>query len=108
MKTAAGGSRTNITYQGTFTSTAAYQSVKPVSLTTGDVLDSTSDPQQIAFSFVNKGSDTDGVNFLTPEGAHTCLKVDAPAGVNVFYGPFRAPLTQPFDLDTQTACTSPP
>jgi hypothetical protein len=106
LKTAAGGG--SVTYNARITSTESYQSVKPVSLTTGDVLDYTTDPKQIVFKFVNRASDTDGVNFIAQENASSCLQIDAPASAQVFYGPLRAPLSQPFDLDTQSACVPAP
>jgi hypothetical protein len=103
LKTGAGGG--NITHQGTITSTANYSSVKGVALTTGDTLNFTSNPKQIVFSFATRGGDNDGVNFIPQEAAQTCLKIDAPASAQVYYGPFREPLTEPLDLDTQSTCS---
>jgi hypothetical protein len=93
-----------INYQGTVTSSAAFTRVKNVGLESVDVVDSTSDPKKISFSFVSKGSGSDGVNFLAKEGASTCLSVTAPSGARVLYGPFRAPISEPINLDTRQPC----
>lgn len=103
LKSAAGGG--NVNYRGTITSTATYTKVKPVALSAGDTIDYTTDPKQIAFSFVTKGSSSDGVNFVPQSGTGACLKIDAPSGTSqVFFGRFRKPLTEPIELTTQTSC----
>ncbi len=107
LKTAAGGS--SETYIGKISSSANFVSVTPVGLDAGDAVDSTSNPTQISFVFATSGSETDGVNFNVADGTSNCLKLDAPSGVQVFYGPFRVPfLAQPFDLDTQSTCAGLP
>jgi hypothetical protein len=102
LKTVSGGAKR--TYVGHLDSSAAFTTVTPVSLSSNDVLDFTTDPQVIDFSFVTNGTDTDGINFVTHAGASTCVSINAPAGVQVFVGPLRVPVAQPFDLDTQSAC----
>jgi hypothetical protein len=103
MKVTSAGATIN--YQGTVTSTAAFVSVKNVGLEGDDVVNSTSDPRRISFSFVSKGTGSDGVNFLAKEGASACLSVTAPTGARVLYGPFRAPISEPINLDTRAPCT---
>jgi hypothetical protein len=103
IKTAAGGGA--VITGGTISSTAAYNSVKGVSLNTADKLDHTTDPKKIAFRFDTRGSATDGVNFIPKDAASTCIRIDTPAGSSIFYGPFRKPLAPPFDLETQKPCT---
>jgi hypothetical protein len=103
MKVTSAG--TTINYKGTVTSTAAYTSVKKVGLESNDVVDATTDPKTIVFSFVSTGSGSDGVNFLAKEGAGVCLSVTAPTGAKVLYGPFRSPVTEPIDLNTRRPCT---
>ena len=102
LKTAAGGG--TITYSGTVTAGVPYTSVKPVALSLGDVLDFTTNPQQIAFTFHTSGTGSDGVNFIPQDGTSACLQINAPGVSTVYFGPFRTPVSQPFDLDTQTTC----
>jgi hypothetical protein len=99
---AAGGS---VTYSATITSTASYASVEGQGLDALDTLDYTTNPNQIVFSFGTTGNGTDGVNFTAQDAAGVCLKVAAPAGTPVLYGPFRVPLTPPFDVRTQAPCS---
>jgi hypothetical protein len=102
LKTSAAGS--SIVYSGTVTSSATFTSVKGVGLAGNDVLDFTTNPNQIAFTFHTSGSATDGVNFISPESASNCLSISAPGIAQVYIGPFRAPVNQPFDLNTQSTC----
>ena len=64
-----------------------------------------SNPKKIAFTFKTNGSNKDGVNFRAPDNTDICLKIDAPAGAKVLYGPFRTQIAQPFNLETQKTCT---
>ena len=102
LKTAAAGG--SITYTGTVTSSANYSSVKPSGLSANDVLNFTSNPKQIAFTFRTSGTSTDGVNFIPNAGASNCLSITTPATNKVYFGPFRTPLAPPFELDTQGNC----
>jgi hypothetical protein len=102
MKTASAGA--TITYNGTVTSSANYTSVAGVGLNSSDSLDYTTNPKQIVFSFKNVGKSTDGVNFVAQSGASTCLQITAPGVSTVYYGPFRVPVSQPFNLETQSTC----
>jgi hypothetical protein len=92
---------TAITYQGTITSTSDFTTVTPQSVETDDVLN-TSNTKQIAFTFKSKGTGSDGVDFKLPDGANACLNVTS--GQQVFIGPFKTPVTQPLDLETQKDC----
>ena len=38
------------------------------------------------------------------DGASVCLQLQTPAGGTVTYGPFRAPLATPLNLDTRNRC----
>ena len=100
VKTAAGGGA--VIFSGSITAAVNYTSVKPVALVATDVIDYTTNPQRIAFSFNTKGTSSDGVNFRAPDGTSVCMKIDAPAGVKVLYGPFRSQVAQPLDLETQS------
>ena len=102
LKTASGGAK--LLYSGRVNSSAAFTTVKPVGLSLNDSVNYTSDPQQISFSLHTYGSDTDGVNFLPQDGATNCLRITAPGTAKVYFGPFRVPLTQPLELDTQQSC----
>jgi hypothetical protein len=103
LKTTAGGGA--VTYTARIASSANYVSVRPIGLNADDVLDSTSNPRQISFTFKTKGTSTDGVNFIPKDGSSTCMKVDVPSSVKVYYGPFRTVVSQPFNLDSQVPCT---
>ncbi|HWJ05610.1 MAG TPA: CRTAC1 family protein [Steroidobacteraceae bacterium] len=99
--------RARIVYSGTVASTVNYLSVTPQGLEADDVVNGTTDPKRIAFSLVTTGTGTDGFNFKPQDGKSACLKLDAPAGVTVYYGPMRKPVAQPFDVDTQASCNVP-
>jgi hypothetical protein len=102
LKTLAAGG--HVEFVGTITSSAAYTSVKGVGLDDLDTLDYATDPSRIAFTFGTMGRGPDGVNFLPQAGTSTCVSVTGPPGIPVFYGPFRQPLTPPFNVETQDAC----
>ena len=91
-------------YSGTLTSSAAYTSVQEVGLSHSDVLDYTTNPNQVAFTIHNGGTGPKGFNALPVDGASNCLSITAPGITQVYYGPFRVPLNQPADLGTQTIC----
>jgi hypothetical protein len=99
------GAGSKIVYRGRASSTANFTKVVGQGIEAVDIVDSTSNPKQVSFEFQQQGNGTDGVNF-TPQDRHSvCLRIDAPAGANVYYGPFRAQVTTPIDLDTRGACT---
>jgi len=102
MRTAAAGG--TVTFNGTVTSSANYTSVAGVALNASDSLNYTTDPKQIVFKFKTTGKASDGINFLPQDGASTCLQITAPGLSQVYFGPFRFPMSQPFNLDTQSAC----
>jgi hypothetical protein len=102
LKTVAAGGQVN--YAATITSTAPFARVKGLGLDSLDTLDWTSNPLQIAFDFTTQGKGADGVNFIPADGTTGCLRVTAPAGVPVYYGPLRVRLTPPFSLESQAAC----
>jgi hypothetical protein len=102
LKTVAGGGA--VQYDATITSTAGYTSVKGVGVDAEDRLDWLTNPLQIVVSFATSGRNQDGVNFLPQGNTSTCLSVAAPAGVPVYYGPFRVPLTPPFNVESQGPC----
>jgi hypothetical protein len=98
---AAGG---HVDYAATITSSATFLSVKGISLDALDVLDYTTNPSQISFTFGTEGKGPDGVKFIAQDGASTCLSVAVPPGLPVLYGPFRVPVTPPFNVETQGPC----
>jgi hypothetical protein len=102
MRTIATGAQ--ITYKGKFTSAANYTKVTPIGLESGEDWISTTNPKQITYSFLTRWANQDGVNFIPQDGASACMQVDAPAGAKVFYGPFRVPMNEPFNLDTRAGC----
>jgi hypothetical protein len=102
LKTAAAGG--TATFTGTVTSSAVYTSVRGVALSANDFLDYTTNPKQIVFTFHTSGSATDGVNFVPQDYSSNCLSISVPSPLTVYFGPFRAPVNGPFNLETQTAC----
>jgi hypothetical protein len=94
---------TAISYQGTITSASNFTTVKPQSLETNDTLD-TSTSRQIGFKFNSTGTGSDGVDFKLPDGANACLKITAPLNAQLYMGPFKAPISQPRNLETQQGC----
>jgi hypothetical protein len=103
LKVASGGG--TVVYRGRATSTANFGKVVGQSVETGDTIDATTDPKQVAFEFTQQGKGTDGVNFTPQDRRSVCLRIDAPVGAKVYYGPFRRPVTASLDLETQGACT---
>jgi hypothetical protein len=77
--------------------------VRGVSLGATDTL-SRPDPTRITFRLDTRGKATDGINFTPKDGASVCLSVQTPAGSKVVYGPFRASLAAPLELDTRGGC----
>ena len=102
MKSAAAGG--SVVYSGAVTSSDTFASVTPVGTTAADVVDTKTNPKQIAFTLHTNGTNTEGVNFKPRDASNNCLSVTAPTTAKVYYGPFRVPVTDPFDLDTQSAC----
>jgi hypothetical protein len=94
---------TTITYQGTITSGDNFTTVQPRALETNDVV-STPNPKQIAFTLVSSGTGVDGVDFKLPDGASACLRLPTPSGSRVFMGPFKDPIANPINLETQKGC----
>jgi hypothetical protein len=102
MRTAAAGG--SAIFAGSFDSSASFVRVSGVGLNSADKLDYQTNPARIVFRFDTRGTATDGVVFLARDGASTCVRIDAPAGSKVLYGPFRKALTPPFNIETQAAC----
>lgn len=100
LRTAAAGGKA--TYTGTITSASALGNVKGIALSSADKLEVA--PKQIKFTFQTQNGKVDGVNFTPQDKATACLRISAPAGSKVFYGPFRVPLNQPLDLDGRGGC----
>ncbi|HET7202319.1 MAG TPA: CRTAC1 family protein [Steroidobacteraceae bacterium] len=104
LKAAAAGGQ--VTYAGSVTSAQAFVRVTRMGLESGDSVD-TSNSQLIKFTFDTRGTGTDGFNFLPKDGVSACLRITAPSGLSVYYGPFRA--SRPagsagLNLDTREPC----
>jgi ASPIC and UnbV len=93
---------TTITYQGTITSASNFTTVTPRGLETNDVFNTSL--KQIGFTFISKGTGSDGMDFKLPDGANACLNVTAPSGARLYMGPLKIPISQPTDLETQWGC----
>ncbi len=98
----------SVTYTGTVLADQAFTSVTGFNLETGDVLDSTTNPLEIAYSLTIIGTGQDGFDFSYPAGAPACFGVDLPVGVTVLLGSTREPITVPFDLNTLGPCENLP
>ena len=103
MKTAAGGG--TVTYRGSITSPSPYNKVTTVGTSTADKVDNKTDPKVISFQLNTGGASSDGINFIPRDFMDACLRVDAPAGTSIYYGPFRIRLAQPLDLNTRGTCS---
>ncbi len=97
-----GGS--NLTYQGSVSAGARFQSVTGFSIETKDTLDFTTDPARIDFALAVAGTSQDGFDFRVATDAGVCFRLDAPATTNLYIGAARRPLTSPFDLSTLGEC----
>jgi hypothetical protein len=53
---------------------------------------------------MQKWNGTDGVNFTPQDRRSACLRIDAPSGAKVYYGPFRTLVTAPIDLNSRGPC----
>jgi len=101
--TAGGGSKT---YTGSVVSNQPFSSVVPVSVefTSGDVLDSTSDPTKISYNLATTSNYLDGMDFSFPATATACVHVDVPVGAKVYVGSARTLVSPTFNLATLGAC----
>ena len=102
FRATAGGQ--NVSYQGSIQSDQPFSNVTGFSIEASDVLDWTSGESDIGYTLNMAGSGQDGFNLSYPAGAHVCVGVAAPAGVQVFRGPNRQLVSVPFDLDTGGPC----
>ena len=105
LRFVAGGSPTEITYQGSLFSSNAITSVAKVTTEASDTatLDGTS--KNLTFSMTTNNSNSDGLNIVFPYGGNTCFNVNLPAGAQILFGRFRTPVTPPFNLETMQPCT---
>ncbi len=101
MRTMSAGAQIN--YRGKFTSGTSYGKVTGTGLESGEDSFNVAS-NQITYNFVTKWSNQDGLNFIPQDGASACMQVDAPADAQVFYGPFRVPMAEPFNLDSRQPC----
>ena len=102
FRATAGGQ--SVSYQGAIQSDQPFSNVTGFSIEASDVLDWTSGESDIGYTLNMAGSGQDGFNLSYPAGAHVCVGVAAPPGVQVFRGPNRQLVTVPFDLDTGGPC----
>jgi hypothetical protein len=102
LKVASAGA--SINYRGTITSGAGFTSVKPQAIEADDSVGWTTGSSQLTFNFMQKWNGTDGVNFTPQDRRSACLRIEAPAEAKVYYGPFRAPVTAPIDLNWRQPC----
>lgn len=91
-----------IQYQGQVRTAEAFDTVIPVQVEPGDVVDNAT-PNQIDFSLAVDG-DTDGFNFVMAEDVGTCFELSSPAGGEVLVGGQRLARSGAFDLGTLGPC----
>src|SRR5690606_27443998 len=82
-------------YTGRIVADQPFTDVTPVSIESGDSID-TSNPNEIGFSLTAEG-DSDGFNFIPARDAGTCFELTAPTGT-VLVGGQRLPRTGAIDL----------
>ena len=106
----AGGVTQRMSFAGVVESDLGFSQVMPVNIENSDLLDNTSNLNELIFnlSVATNGGPIDEFKFSTPAGASTCFNVnDAPSGNVVLLGEGRVPLLAPFDLTTFQSCESP-
>lgn len=94
-----------VRYDGTVIASQAFASSSGVSIEGNDVFDNTTDPLSIIYSLGMINDGTDGFNIVLNPDTTVCFELDAPAGASVFYGPFKQPVANSFDLMSGGACT---
>lgn len=101
----AGGSATEVRYQGTLASSLATVGVETVGAETTDIATVSPTGKRLTFDMATSGANLDGMNIALPNGAVTCFNVNLPAGTQLLFGRFRKAVTPPFNLETLKPCT---
>lgn len=94
-----------VRYDGTVITDEPFVSSTGVSIEGNDTFDNTTDPLSINYSLAMINAGEDGYNLVLTDTATVCIDVAAPAGANVFYGPFKEPIAPSFDLKSGAACS---
>ncbi len=91
-------------YTGNVTATQPFGSVVPYSIESTDILDWTSDPNEIVYVLKISPPYEDGYDFSYPPGSNVCFNLELPVDVPVLIGASRTPMSVPFDLATLGSC----
>ena len=99
-----GGGGLSDTFAGTVVSSLPLLQVESVGLESVDLLDAASDPRQVFYQLSNGGGGTDGFNVRLADGTSGCFALDTAVATPIYYGPFRSPVSAPFDLKSGGSC----
>ncbi len=104
LRVTGGGTPTSLTFQGTVASPGGLVALTPVSVESSDVLDVTTDPNQLSYQLNIWNTGLDGIDFVPAAGG--CYTPVGPA-LPVYVGAGRAALgtaNLDLDLNTTSAC----
>lgn len=108
LRVTTGGQLVNMAWTGVLTSDQNISNVSGYSLEGGEVINNTSNPQEIDFSLTTFGGGDDGIDFTLAAGASGCLELSSPAStVPVLFGPEMLPISLPYDIANNTSCSPP-
>lgn len=102
----AGGDPNRVLAEGNFNSIGGFDSLSQSSIESNDVVDATSNPDELAFSLKARNTGVDSFGFQ-PLGANTCLSLQDTSNVSLFLGRDKIAISSPFNLDTLAACNVP-
>ena len=96
------------TFIGSVVSDQPLSNIIPFSVERRDILDFTSNPNEIIYDLtvVNGGGVQDGFRFTIPDGANVCFEVESPVDARIEVGSSNLAIDDPFDLNTLGACDS--
>lgn len=104
VRMTSGGSSSVVIYNGSIISNSPFAQVIPFSNESNDILDSATDPLQIAYSLRMINAGVDGIDISAAAGSTLCFELDAPAAASVLVGTDRIPAVPPFDMNTLQDC----
>jgi ASPIC/UnbV protein/VCBS repeat protein/thrombospondin type 3 repeat protein len=103
LRATGGGTPSTLNFTGTVRSTGGVTGLAPVGLEASDVLDTATNPNQLRYALKVSGAGSDGFDFAV--AANACFTPGGPAGMAVYLGAGRVPLSTPsLDMTTVQAC----
>lgn len=103
LRASPGGGST-VVYAGSVSSDLAISTVAPVDLEADDIVDVTTDTDQINFIFNVMNTNQDGVDFHLGDSNQACLELTGPERVQVLFGRHQKSVDLPLDLVTLQRC----